>query len=146
MKNMKRMVSLLLALVMMLALAACGGNQLEVATEPPVEAPVVQETTPVEEAKDPLAFEAGTVLRMATGYNSAKTGLFFDADTAGEGITLADGKTYWVGEYQEVWYQGKKVDIGYGAPTGGYGAPAGYGMPESSGFAEIDDQDGDLPF
>ena len=28
-----------------------------------------------------------------------------------------------------------------------YGAPAGYGMPgESSGFAEIDDQDGDLPF
>ena len=35
---------------------------------------------------------------------------------------------------------------GYGAPTGGYGAPAGYGMPESSGFAEIDDQDGDLPF
>ena len=31
---------------------------------------------------------------------------------------LADGKTYWVGEYQEVWYQGKKVDLGYGAPTG----------------------------
>ena len=39
----------------------------------------------------------------------------------------------------------------YGAPSGGYGAPgygspAGYGVPESSGFAEIDDQDGDLPF
>ena len=32
-------------------------------------------------------------LRMATGYNSAKTGLFFDAEIAGEGITLADGKT-----------------------------------------------------
>ena len=31
---------------------------------------------------------------------------------------LEDGKTYWVGEYQEVWYQGKKVDLGYGAPTG----------------------------
>ena len=37
--------------------------------------------------------------------------------------------------------------MGYGAPAGGYGAPAGYGAPgESSGFAEIDDQDGDLPF
>jgi len=36
----------------------------------------------------------------------------------------------------------------YGAPAGGYGAPAGYGFPggDSSGFAEIDDQDGDLPF
>ena len=105
MKNMKRMVSLLLALVMMLALAACGGNQLEVATEPPVEAPVVQETTPVEEAKDPLAFEAGTVLRMATGYNSAKTGLFFSADVAGEGIQLADGKTYQTGDLKPTWVE-----------------------------------------
>lgn len=42
----------------------------------------------------------------------------------------------------------------YGAPayggqsSGGYGAPGGYGDPsgDSSGFAEIDDQDGDLPF
>ena len=37
---------------------------------------------------------------------------------------------------------------GYNAPSGGYGAPAGYGAPsgEPSGFSEIDDQDGDLPF
>ncbi len=42
----------------------------------------------------------------------------------------------------------------YGAPayggqsSGGYGDPGGYGAPsgDSSGFAEIDDQDGDLPF
>lgn len=35
---------------------------------------------------------------------------------------------------------------GYGAPSGGYNS--GYGAPagEPSGFAEIDDQDGDLPF
>ena len=35
----------------------------------------------------------------------------------------------------------------YGSPAG-YGAPVGYGAPaaEPSGFAEIDDQDGDLPF
>ena len=41
-------------------------------------------------------------------------------------------------------------DNGYGAPSygGGYGAPSGYGAPmgDSAGFAEIDDQDGDLPF
>ena len=41
------------------------------------------------------------------------------------------------------------ADSGYGAPA--YGSPAGYGAPsgygrDSSGFAEIDDQDGDLPF
>ena len=33
--------------------------------------------------------------------------------------------------------------VGYDAPSGGYGA---YGSRDNSGFAEIDDQDGDLPF
>ena len=66
MKNMKRLVSLLLALCMMLALAACGGNKLEVETQAPTEAPAVQETeAPAEEVKE-LTFAAGTVLRMAT--------------------------------------------------------------------------------
>ena len=112
MKNMKRLVSLLLALVMVFALAACGGNKLEVATEAPTEDPAVQEKpteAPVEEVKDPLAFEAGTVLRMATGYNSAKTGLFFDAETAGEGITLADGKTYQTGDLKPTWVEVQNV-------------------------------------
>ena len=109
MKNMKRMVSLLLALVMVLALAACGGNKLEVAPAAPTEPAAVQATTPVEENKDPLAFEAGTVLRMATGYNSAKTGLFFDAETAGDGITLADGKTYQTGDLKPTWVEVQNV-------------------------------------
>ena len=56
-----------------------------------------------EAADDALAFAPGTVLRMATGYNSAKTGLFFDADTAGEGITLADGITYHTGDLKPTW-------------------------------------------
>ena len=55
-----------------------------------------------------------------------------------------------------VYFGDSKRDGGdsYGAPpangssAGGYGSGAGYGAPggESSGFAEIDDQDGDLPF
>lgn len=50
-----------------------------------------------------LEFAAGTVLRMATGYNSPKTGLFFDAETAGSGVTLADGKTYNTGDLKPTW-------------------------------------------
>ena len=45
----------------------------------------------------------GTTLRMATGYNSAKTGIVFDPDTAGDGITLADGKTYYTGNLKPTW-------------------------------------------
>jgi putative aldouronate transport system substrate-binding protein len=43
--------------------------------------------------EDLLTYADGTVLRMACGYNSDKTGMSFTADLAGEGITLADGKS-----------------------------------------------------
>ncbi len=55
--------------------------------------------------EDALAFAQGTVLRMATGYNSTKTGLFFDAEVAGEGVTLADGKTYHTGDLKPTWVE-----------------------------------------
>ena len=44
------------------------------------------------------AMAEGAVLRMATGYNSTKTGIAFDAETAGSGVTLADGNTYNTGD------------------------------------------------
>jgi putative aldouronate transport system substrate-binding protein len=50
-----------------------------------------------------LTYAPGTVLRMATGYNNAKTGLTFDPSIAGEGITLADGKTYNSGDFKPTW-------------------------------------------
>ncbi|MDE7361991.1 MAG: hypothetical protein K2N38_08675 [Oscillospiraceae bacterium] len=50
-----------------------------------------------------LEFAPGTVLRMATGYNSPKTGLFFDSETAGSGVTLANGKTYNTGDLKPTW-------------------------------------------
>ena len=70
---MKRIVSLVLCIAMLLSVAA-------------------------------MANAEGTVtLRMATGYNSAKTGITFDSETAGEGVTLADGKTYNAGDLKPTW-------------------------------------------
>ena len=101
---MKRILSIVLALTMVLALfAGCGGGGLEV-TQPNETKPA--ETQPVEtKPAGELTFAPGTVLRMATGYNNAKTGLFFSADVAGEGITLADGKTYQTGDLKPTWVE-----------------------------------------
>ena len=54
-------------------------------------------------AESALPYAEGTVLRMATGYNNSKPGLFFDPEVAGEGITLADGKTYNSGDLKPTW-------------------------------------------
>ena len=109
MKNLKRFVSWALVLCLMAALfAGCGGG-LDVpqeTTKKPAPAdpkPGTTETT-APTVKE-LTFTKGTVLRMATGYNSAKTGLFFDAETAGEGITLADGNTYHTGDLKPTWVE-----------------------------------------
>ncbi len=50
-----------------------------------------------------LEYANGTVLRMATGYQKPNTGITFDADTAKEGITLANGKTYNTGDLKPTW-------------------------------------------
>ncbi len=76
---MKKLVSLMLALTMLLSLVSLAS------------------------AEDLLPVAEGTVLRMAVGYNNAKTGLRFDPEIAGEGITLADGKTYHSGEFKPTW-------------------------------------------
>ena len=52
-----------------------------------------------------LTYAPGTILRMATGYNNADTGLFFSAAKAGEGITLADGKTYHTNDLKPTWVE-----------------------------------------
>ncbi|MBQ7992066.1 MAG: hypothetical protein IJM63_08975 [Solobacterium sp.] len=57
-----------------------------------------------------LTYAEGTVLRMATGYNSPKTGLSFDAETAGDGVTLAaDGTTYNTGDLKPTWQAVEKA-------------------------------------
>ncbi|MBR6787703.1 MAG: hypothetical protein IKM26_07260, partial [Clostridia bacterium] len=58
---------------------------------------------------DELTYAEGTVLRMATGYNSTKTGLSLEASVAGEGITLADGVTYHAGDLKPTWVEVENV-------------------------------------
>ncbi|MCR5330390.1 MAG: hypothetical protein K6E62_04280 [Lachnospiraceae bacterium] len=129
MRKMKSILALVLALAMVLSMAACtkkddggetGGTKATstpkpTATAAPTLAPVEDDDagkgTVIEnnEKADDLTFAAGTVLRMATGYNSAKTGLFFDAETAGDGITLADGKTYHAGDLKPTWVKLEEI-------------------------------------
>ena len=117
MKKLSKIFALLLAAAMLLSLlAACGptiniddgGNNTN--------SPGNQTNNPGSTA-DPsgggednppaasLDFAKGTELRMATGYNSTKTGLFFDAETAGDGLTLADGNTYRSGDLKPTWVE-----------------------------------------
>ncbi|MBR4836704.1 MAG: hypothetical protein IKU99_06820, partial [Clostridia bacterium] len=61
-----------------------------------------------------LSYAEGTTLRMATGYNNADTGLFFSADVAKDGITLADGKTYHTGDLKPTWVAvSEKLNINF---------------------------------
>ena len=115
MKNVKSVLSLLLAVAMIAGLLVGCGPSIEV----PQTSTGSKESTPNQpagtsgsdgsEATEPpaseLSFAQGTILRMAVGYNSEKTGLFFDAETAGEGITLADGNTYRAGDLKPTWVE-----------------------------------------
>ena len=82
---MKKMLSILMVLMMVLSMISLAGA----------------EALPVAE---------GTELRMATGYNNAKTGLTFDSETVKDGsITLADGVTYSVGDLKPTWVELEKI-------------------------------------
>ena len=105
---MKKLLSMLLVICMIAALFA-GCNRMDVpiqTTAPKAESndPAGETQAPVVEVPE-LTFANGTILRMATGYNSAKTGLFFDAEVAGDGITLADGVTYQTGDLKPTWVE-----------------------------------------
>ncbi len=107
MKNVKRILCAVLAVIMVFGLFGC--NRLPDPTTPPTqpqgttpEGTKPQESQPTE-VKDLLVFAQGTILRMATGYNKPNTGITFDADTAKDGITLANGKTYHAGDLKPTW-------------------------------------------
>lgn len=129
----KSIVALLLVLSMVLGLCSCG-KVVDTPTPVPTNTPAptnpeqpdpTSAPTGVPKTQDveALKFKAGTVIRMACGYNDAKTGIAFDASVAGDGKTLANGKTYYAGDLKPTWervqevlgmkfedhYQGKKA-------------------------------------
>ncbi len=82
-------------------------------TPAPTPAPTPEPMPSTETAFTPiLNYTPGTILRMATGYNSIKTGLCFAADIAGSGITLANDVTYHAGDLKPTWAElEKRLDI-----------------------------------
>ena len=112
MRKMKSFAAMLLAIVMTASLlSGCGPSiQVEQSQPPaqnsqPAQSGGNETAQPSEAPAQGLTYAPGTTLRMATGYNNAKTGLFFDPETAGEGVTLADGKTYHAGELKPTWVE-----------------------------------------
>ncbi len=105
--KMKKTLALALAFVMILGVLAGCGPQITVPTTDPGTTPASDGPTGTESSykNDALAFAPGTVLRMAVGYNSRQTGLFFDAEIAGSGIKLADGVTYNTGDLKPTWVE-----------------------------------------
>ena len=107
MKKLKSLVAMLLAVAMTAALlSGCGPSiQVEESKAPAPQPSQSGEAAPSDAPEQGLTYAEGTKLRMATGYNNTKTGLFFDPETAGDGITLADGKTYHAGELKPTWVE-----------------------------------------
>ncbi len=108
----KKILSSMLALVLAMAcmLTACGPQTAVTPSESTSDKE--SETGSSEKEDEPalkLEYAAGTVLRMATGYNNSKTGLFFDPDVAKDGVTLADGKTYNAGDLKPTWVEVQNV-------------------------------------
>ena len=124
----KRILSLVLVLAMSVGMMACGSKGESLVDPTPTTAPSTggestatpstgdtttpgttetetPVTIPTENLVCELEYAEGTVLRMATGYNNKKTGMFFDAEVTGEGVTLADGKTYQAGDLKPTWVE-----------------------------------------
>ena len=102
---MRRTAPFIAVMLAVSLLCGCGGDA---DSHPPQ--PTASPTEYAEETAMPteLNYAKGTVLRMATGYNSPQTGLSFDAETAGDGITLADGVTYHAGDLKPTWGEVEK--------------------------------------
>ena len=102
MKKSKSLIALLLVATMLVALlAGCGGKINVDGDGTDAQSSEGETAAPAAE----LTYAEGTTLRMAVGYNSTKTGLRFDPEVAGEGVTLADGKTYNAGDFKPTWVE-----------------------------------------
>ncbi len=109
---MKRTLAIVLMAVCCLMVFAGGEKELAAptttttTTTTTTAAPAAAAATETKKLSD--LYAEGTVLRMATGYNSKKTGIAFDADTAGNGVELA-GVTYHSGDLKPTWVAVEKI-------------------------------------
>jgi len=73
-----------------------------------------------------LDYEEGTELRVAAGYQKPNEAISFqDAEITGDGITLADGKTYHTGDLKPTWaYLGETLGITFVDKFSGAGSAA----------------------
>lgn len=98
MKKSSKLLALILvlALALSMALAGCtgGGKGKDSAT--------TSTSNSTGKTYKEIQYAANTTLRMATGYNNKKTGLHFDDETVGSGLTL-NGKTYNTGDLKPTW-------------------------------------------
>lgn len=109
MKKFKSLTAMLLAIAMTAALlSGCAPSISYEQSQAPANENSDAGTEQSEAPAGGLDYAPGTELRMATGYNSKKTGIAFDAETAGEGVTLADGNTYHTGELKPTWAELEK--------------------------------------
>lgn len=87
---MKKFLLTLLAFFGVVSLVACGNtNKPNNDTNKP--------------AFSDLKYAEGTKLNMAVVHNNAKTTITFDSSLAGDGLKLADGKTYNSGDLKPAW-------------------------------------------
>lgn len=86
---MKKFLLTLLAFFGVVSLFACDGNK------------------PVEDDRKPVVFDLdyaeGTKLNMAVVHDKPQTTITFDSKLAGNGLKLADGKTYNTGDLKPAW-------------------------------------------
>ncbi len=99
--------TILVTLLAMLTLFAVFANGQEEITVQQTSSTPAAEAAPAAEEVKALTYADGTVLRIAAGYNSKKTGLSFDAEVAKEGIELA-GVMYHAGDLKPTWVEVEK--------------------------------------
>ncbi len=103
-----RITAMLLSIILAATgMAGCGGSTSTDTSKSGKDTGSTEPTDPnvTVDTADLLPVAEGTVLRMACGYNSDKTGMSFTAELAGSGITLADGKTYNSGDLKPTWQE-----------------------------------------
>lgn len=126
MKLTKTLLAMLLAALMVLSVVGCTKKIDVTEYTQPTEAPAKTETKtetktdtkaetkPAEgqteaQPAEELTYAPGTKLRIAAGYQKRTNAISFDPEIAGEGLTLADGKTYHAGDLKPTWVEVQNV-------------------------------------